>query len=184
MTSERKFRCSPGGAVALGRRRIRRLLATLTLLMAAFGAWMFLIGRWGPGLICVGAVALILLSLSMSSDLDPLWLTVGGRRLSVQMRRQRQSLELVGASARRLSAEELVHLASLSSASGVIFATASFESHVLGAFDLFATDLKNAVAVEVDATENDDEERIRWVLTPDDVDGFLEALEAAAGGSK
>ncbi len=179
--SERVFKCSPGGAVALGKRRIRRLLLGLALLMAGLGVWMFVVGRWGPGLICCGAVALILLSLSMSGDLDPLWLTVSRGRLSVQMRRKSQALELVSVTSRRLAAEELRHLSSLSAASGVIFATASFESHLLGAFDLFATDLDNAVAVEVDAPPEQEEDRICWVVTPDDPAGFLEAVEIAGG---
>ena len=59
------------------------------------------------------------------------------------------------------------------------FATASYESHVLGAFDLFATDLSRAVVIEVDAPADDPERDVeRWVVTPDDADGFLTALGA------
>ena len=142
---------------------------------------MFVVGRWGPGLICMGAMFLSWFSWRMSADLDPLWLTLDGRELSVQMRRQRQTLPLRSPRARRLSEAERTHLDSLTSASGVTFATASYESHVLGAFDLYATDLSRAVVVEVDAPEDDPERDVeRWIVTPDDAEGFLAALGASA----
>ena len=176
-----EFRCTPAGAVAAGRRRVRRLLLGSVLLMLALAAVVLAAGRWGPALICAGAAFLCFFAWRMSGDLDPLWLTLEGDELTVQMRRQRASLALLGdVVARRLAAEERAHLASLASAGGVTFASASYESRRLGAFDLHATNLEHAVAIEADAPEEerDERDRVRWIVTPDDPEAFLRALEA------
>lgn len=177
MAGPRTFRCTPGTRVAASRRRLRRLLLGLAGLMIVLAIAMFATTRWGPGLISLGAALLAWFAWHMSGDLDPLWLTLDGDTLSVQMRRQRQSLPLRSPRARRLDRDELAHLESLTSASGVVFATASYESHRLGAFDLYATDLERAVLVEVEAPEDDPERDVeRWVVTPDDPEGFLAAI--------
>jgi hypothetical protein len=182
------FRCTPGGAIAAGRRRVRRLLLGAVLLMLAIGVAMLVGGRWGPALLCAGAAFLCLLAWRMSGDLDPLWLTLEPEQLTVQMRRQRATLELTDVAARRLTADEHAHLASLTSSAGVTLASASYESRVLGAFDLHATDLEHAVLVEADAPPEPQDrlgshgaeqsaDRVRWIVTPDDPERFLEALE-------
>ncbi|MEE2778835.1 MAG: hypothetical protein VYE73_19000 [Acidobacteriota bacterium] len=172
--SELRFSCTPAGRIAVSRVRIRRLLLGMAVLMAVVGVWMFWISRWGPGLICAGAMVLCWFTWQMSGDLDPLWLTIEDDELSVQMRRQRQALPLRSPRARRLTDEESAHLDSLASASGVMFATASYESHLLGAFDLFATNLDTPLLVEVDAAPEDVERDVeRWIVTPDDPTGFL-----------
>jgi hypothetical protein len=135
-------------------------------------------GRWGPGMLALGASFLALFAWQMSGDLDPLWLTLSPGALTVQMRRQRASLVLSQLSVRLLTAEERAHLASLTEAGGMTFANASYESRLLGAFDLHATDLDHAVLVEVDAPadQRDDSDRLRWVVTPDDPEAFVAAL--------
>ena len=95
------FRCTPGGAIAAGRRRIGRILLGATFLMLALAIVVLVVGRWGPALICGGAAALAYLAWRMSGDLDPLWLTLTPGELMVQMRRQRASLALVSVAARR-----------------------------------------------------------------------------------
>jgi hypothetical protein len=174
------FRCTPAGAIAAGRRRIGRLLLGAALLMLVLAIVVLIAGRWGPALICGGAAALAFLAWRMCGDLDPLWLTLTPGELVVQMRRQRANLMLTSVAARRLDDEERAHLASLTSAGGVTFASASFESRVLGAFDLHATNLANAVLIEVDAPpeQRDEADRLRWIVTPDDPEEFLRALRS------
>lgn len=176
--AESRFLCTPGGAVARGRRRLRLLLLGAAIPMLGLAVAMFWIGRWGPGLISLGAGLLAWFTWHMSGDLEPLWLRLEDGVLVVQMRRQAARLELRQPRARRLEAQEREHLASLSSAAGVTFASASFESHRLGAFDLFATNLANAVLIDVQAPpgEEGDRDGIRWIVTPDDPDRFLGAL--------
>ena len=175
------FVCTPGGAIAAGRRRVRGILLGATLLMVLLAIVVLVVGRWGPALICAGAAFLCFFAWRMSGDLDPLWLTIEDGALTVQMRRQRASLALDGVVARQLTTDEQTHLATLASAGGVTFASASFESRLLGAFDLHATDLDHAVLVETDAPpeERDETDRLRWIVTPDDPEAFLEALASA-----
>jgi hypothetical protein len=63
----------------------------------------------------------------------------------------------------------------------VTFASASYESRLLGVFDLHATDLEHAVLVETDAPaeERDETDRLRWIVTPDQPEAFLAALRDA-----
>lgn len=174
------FRCTPGGAVAAGRRRVRRLLLGAALLMLVLAVVVLIAGRWGPALICGGVAFLCFFAWRMSGDLDPFWLTIERGALTVQMRRQRATLALSNVLARRLTPDERTHLASLISAGGVTFASASYESRALGAFDLHATDLDHAVLVETDAPEDerDESDRKRWIVTPDDPEAFLRALQS------
>lgn len=167
--------------MARSRRRIARLLLGLVCGMGLVALWLLLVGRWGPALVSLAAAALAWLAWRMSGDLDPLWLSVREGELAVQMRRQRTSLELRHPRTRRLDAEEIDHLRSLTEASGVTFATASYESHRLGAFDLFATCLDHAVLVEVDPPPGEDDEGPhRWIVTPDDPDGLTAAVCGSA----
>lgn len=182
------FRCTPGGAVAAGRRRVRRLLLGTALVMFALAVVVLVGGRWGPALICAGAAFLCFFTWRMSGDLDPFWLTLAGGELKVQMRRQSATLTLGNVEARRLTPEESAHLASLTSADGVTFASASYESRLLGVFDLHATNLEHAVLVETDAPPpvrrghsshappEEEDDRLRWIVTPDDPDALLRAL--------
>jgi hypothetical protein len=146
--------------------------------MLALAVVVLVAGRWGPALICAGAAFLCVFAWRMSGDLDPLWLTLDRGSLTVQMRRQRAALALANVAARRLDAAERAHLESLTTAGGVSFASASYESRLLGSFDLHATDLEHAVLVETDAPpdQRDETDRLRWIVTPDDPEAFLAAL--------
>src|SRR5688572_17022601 len=178
------FRCTPGGTIAAGRRRVGRLLLGSALLMLVLAVVVLIAGRWGPALICGGAAFLAFFAWRMSGDLDPLWLTLVPGDLKVQMRRQHANLHLSNVAARRLTGAEREHLASLTSANGVTFASASYESRLLGAFDLHATNLDHAVLVETDVPEEEreDDDRRRWIVTPDDGEAFLAALRELPRG--
>lgn len=169
-TSQQHFECTPNGVVESSRRRLRRylmLLAVLTLVVAAAAAWM---GRTVPMLLAVGAAGLALFSRRMSADLDPLWLELTPGTLAVQMRRQRQTVPLISPCARRLQPGEIEHLTSLATIAGLTAGTGGFDSHLLGEFDLYATDLGNAVLVE--------QEENSVVVTPDHPEPFLLAINA------
>jgi len=73
--------------------------------------------------------------------------------------------------ARRLRGDEIVHVEGLASAGGMVAGSGGFDSHRLGEFDLYASDLANAVLVEA--------EEIRVVVTPDEPDEFLASLSSA-----
>ncbi len=167
-----RFRCSPGGAVAAGRRRLKGLLMVLAVLMLAVAAFTWWTGRAVPALLAAGVAGVAFLALRMSGDLEPLWLEIDGRELSIQSRRQRLRLPLPPLAARRLRAGEIRHLESLASAGGMVAGSGGFDSHRLGEFDLYASDLANAVLVEV--------EEARVVVTPDRPDEFVARLAAAA----
>ena len=161
--------------------------------MLALAIVVLIAGRWGPALVCGGVAFLCFFAWRMSGDLDPFWLTLEPGALTVQMRRQRASLALTNVVARRLTPEERAHLALLASAGGVTFASASYESLQLGAFDLHATNLDNAVMVETDASPEEIEsrahrshldppsplppsDRTRWIVTPDEPERLIAAL--------
>jgi Bacterial PH domain len=176
--SLRRFTCTPGGAILRGQRRLRRLLIGLTLVMVAAAGifWLnLLLGTlkgisWWPGLFALLGAAVPWTAWRMSGDLDLLGLELDGGRLVIQMRRRRERFALSGAAARRLTPEEIEHLERLATNGGVTAGTGGFESHLLGEFDLYASDLANAVLVDLGET--------RLIVTPDDPDGFLEALSS------
>ena len=147
--------------------------------MVAVGIWMFAIGRYGAGILCIGSAALAFYGLRMSADLDPLWIELEDNALAIQLRSRRDRLELTRASVRRLTDDEVLHLEGLTSTAGLILASASFESHRLGACNLFATNLTNAVLVEADdpEAEDGDDERLRWIVTPDEPENLVAALQ-------
>lgn len=147
--------------------------------MVALGIWMFVSERYGAGILCIGSAALAFYGLRMSADLDPLWIEIEENAVAIQLRSRRDRLTLTNASARRLSDDEVLHLEGLTSTAGLVFASASFESHRLGACNLFATNLDNAVLLEADNPEagDGDEDRLRWIVTPDEPDSFVMALQ-------
>ena len=167
-----RLACTPGGAVARGRRRLRRLLLVLVaiLLAAALGAW--LERRFWPGAIALAVALFPWTAWKMSGDRDVLGLEIAGGVLRVRMRRDRAELPLAGARARRLTDDEIAHLERLATIGGVTAASGGFESHRLGEFELFASDLANAVLIE------SGEER--WVVTPDEPERLLAATTPIA----
>jgi hypothetical protein len=170
--AEHHFECTPGGSVAAGRRRLRRLLAGVALAALAAAVIAARADRTVPALLAGGAALLTLLALRMSADLDPLRLDIDGDRLIVRMRRQSEVVPLRGAVARRLGADEIDHLQGLATVGWVTAGTGGFDSHRLGELDLYASSLDNAVLI--------DRGESSVVVTPDDPERFL-AVVAAAG---
>jgi len=169
------FRCSPGGRVAAGRRRLKGLLAAVAVLMVAVAAGTLWAGRLVPALLAGAVAAVTLFTLRMSGDLEPLWLEVAPDLLTVQTRRRWLRVPLPALAARRLRADEIGHVEALATAGGVVTGSGGFDSHRLGEFDLYASDLANAVLVET--------EEIRVVVTPDTPDEFVESLRASGGNN-
>jgi hypothetical protein len=106
----------------------------------------------------------------MSGDLDLLALELADGRLAIELRRGRERFAVAGVRARRLTPEEIGHLERLATNGGITAGSGGFESHRLGELDLYASDLANAVLVELGET--------RLVLTPDEPEAFLEALSS------
>jgi hypothetical protein len=167
--SVRRFSCTAGGAVLRGRLRLQRLLVGLTLLMLAVGILTLVSGRIGPGIFALLVALVPWTAWRMSGDLDPLWLDVGGGMLAVQMRRRRERFPASGVEARRLTPEEIEHLERLATTGGVAAGTGGFESRLLGEIELYASDLANAVLIDLGES--------RLVVTPDDPGGFLTTLK-------
>jgi hypothetical protein len=129
-------------------------------------------GRFWPGLLAFLVALIPWTAWRMSGDLDPFWLEIEDGWLAVQMRRRRERFAVAGAEARRLTSGEIAHLETLTTSGGVSAGTGGFESHRLGEFDLYASDLSLAVLVDLGET--------RLIVTPDDPEGFLRALRAPA----
>jgi hypothetical protein len=165
-----RFPCTAGGAVLRGRLRLRRLLLGLTVLMAVVGVITIAVGRLFPGIFALLVALVPWMAWRMSGDLDPLWLDVSKGTLTVQMRRRNERFQIAGADARRLTPEEIESLERLTTSGGLVAGTGGFESRLLGEFDLYASDLANAVLLE----SGD----LRMVVTPDDPEAFLTTLGA------
>ncbi len=163
-----RFRCTPGGSIAAGQRRLGCLLLGLAALMLGVAGAVLWGGRVLPGLLSAGVALVAWTAWRMSRDLAPLWIEAASGRLVVQTRRQRLEVPLDAATARRLEPDELAHLERLASVGGLVAGTGGFDSHRLGEFDLYASDLGNAVLVE--AGDH------RLIVTPDDPDGLVRAL--------
>lgn len=169
------FRCTAGGRVAAGRRRLKGLLALVALVMLAVSAGTWAAGRVVPALLAAAVAAVALFILRMSGDLEPLQLEVTPEQLVVQTRRRWLRVPLPALAARRLRPDEIRHVEALATAGGVVAGTGGFDSHRLGEFDLYASDLANAVLLEA--------EEMRVIVTPDDPEEFLAGLRASAGNT-
>jgi hypothetical protein len=165
-----RFDCTPAGAVLAGRRRLKLYLLGLSglSLLVALAAWIFL-GRFWPGFFAVLVALVPATAWRLGSNVDLLWLEVGGGELVVRMRWRLERFSLATASARRLTPDEIRHVQGLATSAGIVTGNAGFESHLLGDINLYASNLENAVLVELD-----DETRV--VVTPDDVEGFVGAM--------
>ncbi len=169
-----RFACTARGVIARGRRRLKILLGGLGLLMLAVAVATWIDGRAVPALLAVATALVALTAQRMSTDLDLLWLELEPGQLTVQTRRQRISVSLSGHKARRLKATERRHLEGLASTGGVVAGSGGFDSHQLGEFDLYASNLDNAVLVEAGQS--------RLIVTPDDPEAFLDAIERTSSG--
>ncbi len=164
----RRFECTLGGAVAAGRRTLARLLLGLCLLMTATAVPVWIADRKLPALLCLAVAFVLWTTWRMSGDLDILWLEVTTESLVLRMRRQRLSLPLLAPRGRRLTSDEREHATRLASNGLLVAGTGGFDSHLLGEFNLHASDLANAVLVDTGDS--------RVLVTPDDPDAFLDAL--------
>ncbi len=169
--STTEFPCTPGGRIAAGRRRLRTILGIVgltALTVAVLAAWL---GRVVPALLAGGAGMMALFAGRMSGDLDPIGLVITGDRLTIRMRRRRETLPIRGVAVRRLDAEEIEHLGRLATLGGVTAGTGGFDSHRLGELDLYASQLDNAVLIDRGETSA--------VVTPDEPEAFIDALGSA-----
>lgn len=168
-----RFRCTPGGAIAAGRRRLGQLLSVLASLMLAAAISSWVSGRAAPGLLALLVAFIILTAWRLSGELQPRWLELEDGELRIQTSRRQIEISIVGATVRRLDKDEIVHLERLASTGGFVAGAGGFDSHQLGEFDLYASNLANSLLVT--APEH------RMVLTPDLPDAFLEVcLEMAS----
>ena len=166
--SERsRFECTTSGVIAAGRRTLARVLLGLCLAMTAGAILVWIGDRKLPALLCLAVSLVLFTTWRMSGDLDVLWLELDRDHLAIQMRHQRLRLPLLAPKARRLNADERAHATSLASNGLLVMSTGGFDSHLLGEFNLHASNLDNAVLVDTGDS--------RVVVTPDDADGFLSA---------
>lgn len=170
----KRFDCTPAGAVLDGRRKLKVFLLGLSGLafVVALATWIFL-DRFWPGLFALLVALVPATAWRLGSNVDLLWLEVGGGELVVRMRWRLERFPLATARARRLTPDEIRHVQGLATSAGIVTGNAGFESHLLGDVNLYASNLANAVLVEID-----DETRV--VVTPDDVEGFVGQLRAGA----
>lgn len=168
LPQEQSFACTPAGPVAAGRRRLNLLLLVPagSMFVATLVSWIR--GSVFPGLLAAGVGVALVVAWRMASDLEPIYLKIDDNRLEVRLRWSLFRIDLADASARRLTEEEQSHLESLASAGGIVATSGGYDSHMLGEFDLYASDLSNSVLLEA--------EDVRYIVTPDAADGFVEAV--------
>lgn len=165
------FPCTPHGAIAAGHRTLASLLLGLAATMIVTGVLVFIGDRPLPALLCLAIAFALWTTWRMSGDLDLLWLEVDRERLTIQMKSQRLRLPLLAPKARTLDAAERAHAERLASNGLLVAGTGGFDSHLLGEFNLHATNLENAVLVDTGDS--------RVVVTPDDPEGFVSAFRQA-----
>jgi hypothetical protein len=166
--SKKRFDCSLAGTVASGRRRLTLLLVGLGILMLGMAVAMLLSARIFPAALSFVVGLIALFCWRMSHDLEPLWIEVDAAEFSIYLRSRRVRVPLPVRSARILETDEKVHLAGLASAGGVVAGAGGFDSHLLGEFELYASDIDNAVLVEAGV--------MRLILSPNDPEGLVAAL--------
>ena len=108
----------------------------------------------------------------MSCELHLKWLRIDDEVLTLRAVHQQVEIPLADIRVRRLDDKEIAHLERLASAGGFVAGSGGFDSHLLGEFDLYATDLDNAVLIESEVS--------RLVVTPDRPEDFIEQLEGAS----
>lgn len=166
-----RFSCTPSGVIATSRRRFSAFLLALALLMVITALAMILAGRYVPALLAAGVGVVVGMAWRMSRELSPQWLEISNDRLTVQTASIGFEVPLQEATARPLKREEIAHLRRLASTAGLVAGVGGFDSHMLGEFDLYATDLERAVLIDCG-----DE---RLVVTPDQPEKFLAAVAGA-----
>ena len=173
MSAERResqrFECTRAGVIQKGQRRIAFLLVGLSIgmLLVAIAVWIS--GRIFPGLLALGVAIVTFTAWRMSCELNLQWLSIDGDLLTLRAVHQQIQLPLEELSPRRLSPSEIEHLERLASVGGIVAGSGGFDSHILGEFDLYATDLTNSILIE--------SSDIRLIVTPDRPEEFLAALK-------
>lgn len=170
--ASRTFECTAAGAIAAGQRRMGRVFALLGFALLAAALFAFRTRQIFAGSIALLLALGVFVIYRMSRELDPTKLLIEGRELTIFMRHALRRLPLEGASIRRLTDDEIDHLAGLASTGGFVAGAGGFDSHRLGEFDLYASRLENAVLLET--TDG------RVVLTPDEPEDFAAAVVRAA----
>jgi hypothetical protein len=163
-----RFACTAAGVIAGGRRILARLLLSVAAAMVVIGVAVWVADRKLPALLCLVVAFALWTIWRMSGDLDLQWLDLAPDALTLQLRRQRLRLPLLAPTARPLDAAERDHVARLASHGPLVAGTGGFDSHLLGEFNLYATDLDRAILVDTGDG--------RVVVTPDDPAAFLRAL--------
>ena len=167
-----EFASTAGGTVAVGSRRLGLLLSVLALLMltAALTAW--LSGRVFPGLLALAVVGLIGLAWRMSNDLRPRRLRLEPGKLWIETPSRLLEIPIEGARIRALDPEEIQHLEGLASVGGIVAGSGGFDSRRLGEFDLYASNLVQALFIQGLGT--------RLVITPDQPADFIDSFRQMA----
>lgn len=167
----RRFSCTPAGVIAASRRRFSGFLLTLVVIMTVATAAMLVAGRWIPALLAAGVGLVVAMAWRMSLELSPQWMEIFQGQLIVKTAGVQFAVPLEGAIARELQREEKDHLRRLASTAGLVAGVGGFDSHVIGEFDLYATDLEKAVLVH--SVED------RFIVSPDNPTEFLAAIAEA-----
>lgn len=163
------FTCTPGGSVATGIRRLRRLFASLALLMIVASLIAWSTNRFIPGLLAFAVACLVGFTWRMSNDLRARKLTLEPGLLTIETPRQLIEVSIEGAKVRPLTADEIAHLEGLASAGGIVAGSGGFDSRQLGEFDLYASNLRHAVFIQGLGT--------RMVVTPDEPSQFMATFQ-------
>lgn len=166
------FECTADGLVAAGQRRMARVFSLLGVTLLIAVGFAFLTRQFFAGVIALGLALAVFVIYRMSRELDPTQLVISDRTLTIYMRHALRRMPLEGASVRRLTDDEIEHLAGLTSSGGFVAGAGGFDSHILGEFDLYASRLENAVLIET--TDG------RAVLTPDQPDDFVALVSQLA----
>lgn len=163
-----RFPCTTAGAVLAGRRKLRLILLLPAWIMIAATVAAWVTGQVFGGLLSLfGAVVLYALW-RMANRHEPIYLEVDGGRLRFRLRWQLFEVDVDSAACRRLTAPEKAHLERLVDVGGLVATSGGYDSHQLGEFDLYASNLDHAVLLET--------QEARFVVTPDDPDAFVEAI--------
>lgn len=163
-----RFICTPAGAVAAGRRRLRLILLGPAILMLGLALVTWARGSVFSGLLSVAAALLLIIAWRTVNQLEPHYLELQDSKLEIRLRWRLFHVDLTGASARLLTGDEKAHLEQLVSVGGMVSTSGGYDSHRLGEFDLYASNLDNALLLEAEDS--------RFLLTPDEPHAFVEAV--------
>jgi hypothetical protein len=171
-STSRSFGCTPKGVVASGQKRLARVFALLGLALLVAAGFALVTRQFFGGAIALVLTLGVFVVYRMSRELDPTKLVVEGESLAIFMRHALRRLPLAEATLRRLTKNEIEHLAGLTNSGGFVAGAGGFDSHILGEFDLYASRLDKAVLVET--LEG------RVIVTPDDPEAFIATVAEVA----